>query len=297
MIRGRRLHSPLSLTTAQLRTLFQKTLINWGEDKVPRLAAAFSFYAMLSLAPLLVIAVVAGSIIMGKTRAETHLMKAAEDYLGEQAQPLMKALLSQVANTGVTTVAGILALLVTVYGASNLFLQLEESVNSIWGVKAKGPVFRNMVVQRLASFLMVLIFGLVAIAWLILDSWLGWLSRFAHGWGGWKYVSLGISAVFLAGVFACAYKWLPKKMVAWSDVWIAAAVAGFGTAVSKLLLAYYFEVATVSAAYGSAGALVVILLWIYYTSMIFFFGFEVTNTYAYEFGSHAGENLETKQYS
>jgi membrane protein len=102
-------------------------------------------------------------------------------------------------------------------------------------------------------------------------------------------VSLLASVVFLTGVFGLAFKALPKATVQWSDVWIGAVISAIGFAISKYLLSTYFAYAGVAAAYGSAGALVIVLLWIYYTSQIFFFGFEVTNTYAYLYGSKSND--------
>lgn len=275
----------------------QKTLVNWGEDNVPRLAAAFSFYAMLSLAPVLVMAVVAGSVVIGKTGAQSSIMAYARDYLGPNSGELIRTLLKQVANAGISTVAGVLSLLLTIYGASNLFLQLEEAANSIWGIKTKGSFIRNFFVSRLLAFVMVVVFGAVTLGWLAIDSWLSWLGRVSGGWEGWKYVSLAVSVVFLTAVFGCAYKWLPKGMVAWKDVWLGAVVAALGVAVSKYLIGLYFAYAGIAAAYGTAGSLVVMLLWIYYTSQIFFFGFEITNTYAFEYGSHMEDQSRGLQYS
>jgi membrane protein len=285
------------MTATQAKGLLSKTVSNYGADNVPRLAAAFSFYAMLSLAPVLVMAVVAGSIILGRTHAETSMMKLAKETLGEESQVLMKSLLAQVANTGLSTVAGLISLGITFYGASNLFIQLKETAATIWGVRSDGPFFRSLIFERLAAFLMVFAFGLITLAWLVLDSWLGWLSlRYGHP-SIWRYVSNAVSAVFLTGVFAVAYKMLPKGKAAWQDVWPGAIVAAIGVTACKYLLSLYFSLAGVANAYGAAGTLVVVLLWIYYASMVFFFGLEMTNTYACLYGSKKDGDPRDVKYS
>jgi len=132
---------------------------------------------------------------------------------------------------------------------------------------------------------MFLAFAAVFITWLAIDSWVGWVEAHTPGFQGWEFVSILISIVFLTVVFALSFRMLPKGMVAWGDVWIAAFFTAVGFALSKALLSLYFSYSTVSAAYGSAGALVIILLWIYYSAQIYFFGIEMTCTYAHLHGS------------
>ncbi len=281
-----------------------KTFANWSEDNVPRLAAAFSFYAVLSLAPLLVLAVAGASYLLGEQGARDDLLRHVRGELGRENEELGKAaaefldtLLKKAQKPTAGLTATILSLIVTFFGASNLFLQLDDAVNTIWGIKQTGSMIRAVLLSRITAFLAVLFFGSVVLAWLALDSWIGWLVRHAGGFPGLQYLSILTTVLVFIGAFGVSLKKLPRNRVAWRDVWPGAIVAAVGVALGKFLLSYYFALAGVLNAYGPAGALVVILLWIYYTSQIYFFGVEMTYTYALEYGSLKNQPAPGLQYS
>ncbi len=281
------------------KSLLQKTFGNWSEDNVPRLAASFSFYAILSIAPLLVLAVTVASIVLSNSKVEGQLLKQVGDFAGgsKDVVALLEGLIHNTQKKGSGTVATALSFVVTFFSASNLFLQLQDTVNSIWGIKGKGPVIRQMIVTRVLAFAAVVVFGILIIAWLGLDSWLSWVARHTPGFDVAPILSLVGAAAFFTLALGIAYKGMPKGRVRWSDVWPGAVTAAVGIALSKLIFSAYFAYANVSAAYGAAGSLVVLLLWIYYTSQIFFFGLELTYTYATNFGSLKGESPGDLEYS
>ncbi len=283
-----------SLNVAALKDLGAKTWANWSGASVPRLAAAFSFYAILSVAPLLVLAVVfAGNFLGGEASAREELMKQAQGAVGKPGADLLNTLIENTAKPATSWIATLLSLGVTFFSASNLFLQLTETINSMWGLKAEGSFIRSFLLARIFAFLAVLIFGVIVLGWLTIDSWLGWIERHTSGFTGWQLVSFAVSFIFLTLVFGASYKVFPKGRVQWSDVWIGATVASLGIGFAKLLLSLYFSRMDVAAAYGPAGALVLILLWIYYTSQIYFFGAEIVFTYTHSYGSRA--HLEDKK--
>ena len=281
------------------KSLLTKTFANWGEDNVPRLAAAFSFYAVLSLAPLLVLAVTVASVILSNKNVENHLLEQVGQFAGgsKDVVALLQNLIHNTQKKGTGTIATVLSFVVTFFSASNLFLQLDDTVNSIWGIKQTGSAIKNIVTTRLLAFAAVAVFGILIIAWLGVDSWLSWVARHTPGFDIAPFLSLVGAAVFFTGALGIAYKGMPKGRVKWSDVWPGATIAATGIALSKLIFSAYFAFANVSAAYGAAGSLVVLLLWIYYSSQIFFFGLEVTYTYAKEFGSLKGQNPGDLEYS
>lgn len=283
---------------ATARTLLQKTVENWSSDNVPRLAASFSFYAVLSIAPVLVLAVTVASAFLAADEAQRQLLEQVRKLTGStQIADLLQELIKNAQRPGTGTIATIISFLVTFFSASNLFLQLQDTVNTIWGIKQAGPFVRTFIVTRLLAFFAVVVFGGLLLAWLALDSWLSWIARHTEGFQGWPVVSLVVAALFFTGALGMAFKGMPKGRVSWRDVWPGAALAGSGIALSKLAFSAYFAYANVAAAYGAAGSLVVLLLWIYYTSQIFFFGLEMTFTYAHQFGSLRGEDPEGLSYS
>lgn len=281
--------SPARFDFSSIRHLAERTWANWGREDVPRLAAAFAFYAILALAPLLVLAVIAAGHFYGKSLDVEHsFLVQARATLGEQGGTLIKQMIESGKQGGSSLVATLISLGITFFSASNLFLQLNQTMYAMWGIRQSGPAIRGFIMTRLAAFVGVLVFGALVLAWLGLDSWLGWLQAENSQFLAWRAVSFVVSVVFLTVAFAGSYKALPRKRLRWSDVWIGAIFSALGIAIAKSLLSRYLGGASITATYGSAGAIVVILLWIYYTSQIYFFGAEITYTYAHEFGSLVG---------
>ena len=270
-----------------LRELYSKAFEGWVKDNATRLSAALAFYAMLSLSPTLVLAVAISSRVLGSSHEGMHVVHLAEGYLGKSGSAFLETLIQTSARPGTSIIASLLSLGVAMFGASNLFAQLNESVNSIWNANPWSPGIKGFVVSKAVSILMFIAFAMLFVTWLALDSWVGWIEAHTPGFQGWAMVSFVVSLLFLTLVFAAAFRAIPHGMVAWGDVWIGAITTAFGFAVSKFLLSLYFSYSTVSAAYGSAGALVIILLWIYYSAQIFFFGIEITCAYAHMHGSQA----------
>jgi membrane protein len=268
-----------------LKPLFLKAFQNWQKDNAPRHAAAFSFYAMLSLSPMLVLAVAVASKILGDSQAGMHIVHVAEGYLGKQGSKFLESLIATSAKPGASAIATVLSIGVAVYGAINLFQQLSDSISYIWKAKQPRGGFKGFLLGKVIAVAMFIIFSAIFILWLALDSWIGWMEAHTPGFQGWQFVSFFVSVLFLSLAFALIFRAMPKGMVAWGDVWIGAITTATGFGVSKFLLSMYFSYSTTSAAYGSAGALVIVLLWIYYSAQIFFFGIELTCTYAHIHGS------------
>lgn len=272
-----------------LKDLFVKAWANWSSDNVPRLAAAFAFYAILSLAPMLVLAVVGAGYFYGHSLDAKHaLLTQAKDAFGAQGAKLLSEMIDSANKGGSSTIATLFSLLVTFFSASNLFIQVTDTVNAIWGIRVTGNAVKNLIFARLVAFAAALVVGAGILVWLGVDSWLGWLEKHTQGFQGWQGISFLVAFVFLTGLFGISFKALPPQRMKWRDVWPGAILTGFLVSVTKLLLSLYFANFNVSAAYGSAGALVIILLWIYYTSQIYFFGVELTFVYAHEHGSLKG---------
>ncbi len=282
------------MTVGQLRELLQKSAGKFGEDNATRLAAAFSFYAVLSLAPLLVFAIALASNFLDQGTLRTQLLASARDQLGAGAAELVRTMIEQGAKPSAGLIASIISLAVALFAASGLFDQLDAAVSTIWKVAPKkGSFVKLFVLRKAASVLMALVFVALIFIWMTIDSIIGYMRTHTVSGAGpvWQLVSFVVSVAFLTGVFAVAFKGLPRGMVRWSDVPIPAFVTAFGFGVAKYLLTLYFAYGKVGIAYGPAGALVVILLWLYYSSQIFFFGVEMVFAYAYGHGSHRKETV------
>lgn len=272
-------------TLGNLKDLLVKAGAKWSEDNVSRLSAAFSFYAILSLSPLLIFAVTLGGFFLAS--AQQDLLYEAQGFVGQKGAAFLHTLIQHTNSAGAGVVATITSILVAFFGASNLFLQLDMTMNAIWKIQSRQSLLHSIVKTRVLAFLGVLAFGALVVGWLLLDWWLSWLSHHTAGRMSWPIVSFAGSCLVLTVGFGFSFRSLPANKLQWEDVWPAAILTTIGFELSKSILNLYFLYAGVSAAYGVAGALVLILLWIYYTSQIYFFGAEFAYVWAHEYGSLA----------
>jgi membrane protein len=243
---------------------------------VPRLAAALSFYAILSLAPVLVIGVTISTSLLGSQSVRETIQSETTESLGKGASELVLSIIDHASQPSNSIPATTIAILIALYAGSGLFGQIQESMEHIWNIRHEGHPVRLFLLGRLKSVILLLVFLLLFLAWLVTDSILGWLSRESGSFVGWPIVSLIASMLFATMVFALTFRAIPRGRVSWRDAWPGAIAAGLGFSITKFALSQYFTYSGVATAYGSAGALVVILLWIYYSAQIFFFGAEVT---------------------
>jgi membrane protein len=273
-------------------TLAKETVIRWTEDKASALAAALAYYALFSLAPLVLIAVAVAGLIFGQQAAEGQLYTQLAALVGDTGA---KALQEMVANMHQQQGGGIVAtavgLATLLFGASGVFAQLQDSMNTIW--KAKPPTTNGIVEflrVRLMSFSMVLGIGFLLLVSLVLSAILaavgGYLGAFLPGGAALgQALNATVSLVVVTALFAMIYKLLPDTPVAWRDVWLGALVTSFLFTLGKFAIGFYLGKASVASSYGAAGSVVILLVWVYYSSLILYFGAEFTHVYSMRHGS------------
>nr|WP_255673489.1 YihY/virulence factor BrkB family protein [Deinococcus sp. 14RED07] len=274
----------------------------FGQDKAPRLAAAIAYYAMFSLAPLLLLAVlVAGQFLSSGTVLDDLFGPAGivAQNLGLEAADFLRGLIDTDALQKGSVIASIAAFVTLFMGATGLFVQLQDALNSMWGADPGPPQgFVNVLWTRVKSFLMILAIGLLLIAFLGVNTYLSAIAqRLGDTIGaGAFFVRAGtalLSVLFLAPVFAGIYKVLPDVKLEWREVWVGGFFTSTLFTLGQLGIGLYLGQAAPGSAFGAAATLIVLLLWIYYSAMIFFFGAEVTWVYSQKFGTHAGGAANT----
>ena len=273
-------------------TLAKETVVRWSEDKASGLAAALAYYSLFSLAPLVLIAVAVAGLVFGPQAAEGQLYAELAGLIGDAGA---KALQDIVANLNkeqgggvVATIVGIATLL---FGATGAFVQLQDSMNTIW--KAKPPTTNDIVEflrVRLLSFSMVLGIGFLLLVSLILSAVLSavgdYLRMFLPGGAAvGQALNATVSLVVITVLFAMIYKILPDTRVAWRDVWLGALVTSLLFTLGKFAIGFYLAKASVASSYGAAGSVVILLLWVYYSSLILYLGAEFTHVYSMRYGS------------
>jgi membrane protein len=280
--------------------LLKATYEEYSADNAQTLGAALAFYTTFSLAPLLILLTAALGFVLGQKTVQAEILRRVEELIGAKGALVVSQVVQSAYGKGsglIATVAGIILILV---GATSAFVMLRQALNIMWGVKleAEGGV-RGVVRARLLSFVMVLIIGLILVLSLIASAALAALGGFlgklvAVPFFLFQLADYVLSFALLTLLFALVFKVLPDVDIVWTDVWIGAVITALLFILGKFLLGLYLGRSTISSAYGAAGSLVVILLWVYYSAQILFLGAEFTQVYANRFGSKVAPHPRPK---
>ena len=284
------------LDARALWQLARASFTSFVDDYAPSMGAAISYYTVFSMAPLLLIVIAVSGFVFGTDAASGRLYAELSGSLGPEAASEIQGMVRSASNPGnglIGTIGGSIMLLV---GATTVFAELQSALNRIWRTPATantGGIWR-MIRARLLSLGIVLAIGFLLLVTLVIS---GALSALGHLWdpllGRWNFVLQTLNFLVSLGVitvlFALIYKLLPRVTIAWSDVWIGAAVTALLFTIGKLLIGLYIGKTGVASGFGAAGSLVVILVWVYFSAQIFLLGAEFTWQYTYRFGSRRGQ--------
>src|SRR5215510_8748465 len=268
------------------------SVVKWIEDKPFQLAAALSYYTLFSLAPLLVILIAIGGFAFGKEAAQNQIVETIQGMVGRESAEAVQAMVQNTSNKPETgMIATLVGIIILMLGAAGVVGQLQISLNTIWGVQLKpGQGIWGLIRQRFISFAMILGIGFLLLVSLVISAVLSSLTQvLGTSLGGTAIVAHGldflVSFTFVSALFAMIYKFLPDVQVDWRDVWIGAAITSFLFTIGKFLIGLYLGTSGVTSIFGAAASLITILLWVYYSSLIFFLGAEFTHVYARDYGS------------
>ncbi len=266
--------------------LLKDTASSWMDDNALRLSAALAYYATFSIAPLLIIMLALAGWFLGTEAVSGELNKELTGTVGAQAAQTVETMVKSASNPSSSIVATILGIVMLLLGASGIFGQLKDALNTIWEVKAKpGLGVKGFIHQRVLSFGMVAVIGFLLFVSMLLSTA---LAGFSHYLGGmiplppfiWKVAEFILSFAVITLLFALIFKVLPDATVGWRHVWIGAGVTALLFDIGKQLLSLYLGREGTASTYGAATAVVLLLLWVYYASCILLFGAEFTQVYA-----------------
>lgn len=257
------------------------------------MGAALAFYASFSLAPMFVIVIAIAGMAFGEDAARGEVVEQLRDLIGPSGATAVQGLIEGARHIGQGFVASLIAFAALLLAATKAFAELKDSLDVIWGSErlASSTVF-NLVRGRLLSFGLILTLGFLLLVSLLISAALTALQKY---WGAWfsdiAWITEGINSLLsflvVTTLFAVIYKWLPEASIAWRDVGIGALVTASLFTLGKFLIGLYLGNSATASSFGAAGSLVVILLWVYYSSQIFFFGAEFTRVYAERRGSRS----------
>ena len=282
------------MTFRDLFGLLRDSVTAFGADRAPRLAAALAYYSVFALAPLLFLLVAVAGLFLSQDAVKRQIYDALTNSVGAAAANFAGNLVDGATKSGASTTATIVGAVTVFLTSTGLFAQLQDALNGLWGA-APPPIngVWALVRTRLIAFAMVLFFGALIIAFLVGTTVLSaYAAPLADQLGAGAFFTR--LATFILGtalftvVFASIYKFLPYVQLKWREVWIGAAVTATLFTVGQLLIGFYLGRFSNTSVFGAAGSLVVLLLWIYYSGMILFFGAEVTWVYSQKYGSRAG---------
>lgn len=268
--------------------LLKKTAEAWNAHSAPRLGAALAYYTLLSVAPLLVLIVAICALVLGQGQAEHQLIAQLRSMVGPSTAKTLASVLDNTRHASTGIFASVIALVTLLFGASGVFIELRDSLNTIWDAPPDTPksAWKAMLFQRLVSFGMVLALGLLLLASLLLSTAMAVFTRFFDSYLPLRVAILGETANFVVpllanfGLFALLFKFVPNVPIRWREVAVGAAVTAICFQIGKSLLALYLATAGVGSTYGAAGSLVAFVVWVYYSAQIFFFGAVFTKVYA-----------------
>ena len=281
--------------------LLQEAVREWQEDKVSLLAAALAYYTVFSITPLLVIAIAIAGAVFGQDTARGEILEQINSLVGKQGAQAIEVGLNNANQPELSSIASIISIIVLLIGASGVFAQLQEALNTVWDVKAKpNQGIWNFIRKRLLSFGMVLVIGFLLLVSLVLSAVLSGVSKLQINLlpgltPVWQLLNFGISFAFITLLFALIYYYLPDVKIRWKDVWIGAIITALLFTVGKFAIGLYLGRGSLGSAYGAAGSLIVFLAWVFYSAQILLFGAELTQVYARKRGRSIRPNSHAER--
>jgi membrane protein len=272
-------------------SMTRQTFSEWSDDNGGRLGAALSYYTIFSLAPLLLLVISIAGLAFGRQAAEGRIFEQLAGILGADAAELVQGAVAKASSTKGGVIGTIVGMAVLLLGATGIVIELQGALNAVWKVKPKpNRGVWGVVRTRILSVAMILSLGFLLLVSLVVSAALAALSSWLRsmigdvailGW----FLDAVVALAVISTMVALIYKILPDARVAWRDVWVGAAATAVLFLLGKYLIGLYIGKASVGSAFGAAGSLAVLLVWIYYSAQIILLGAEFTRVYANRFGA------------
>jgi membrane protein len=285
-----------ALSPRSLWSMARESVSAWIDDFAPSMGAGIAYYTVFSLAPLLVIVIAIAGLLFGGDVASGYLYGQLGDLLGEQGADAVRGMVESAHSTGEGVVATAVGAVLLVVGATTVFGELQSDLDRIWKAPSvkKSEGLWGMIRGRVLSFGLVISLGFLMLVSLVVSAALAALGKWWSGLIGdveWllHFLDFVASLAVVTAMFALMYKILPRVKIGWHDVWIGATVTALLFTIGKVLVGLYLGKSNIASSFGTAGALAVLLVWVYYSAQIFLLGAEFTWVYAHRFGSRQGQ--------
>jgi membrane protein len=271
-------------------SVVKETFSEWSEDKAPRLAAALSYYTVFSIPPLLFLVISIAGLILNQSDVRKAVLDQIAGALSQESADAIGAMIDSASLGGSSGIGAVTGLVILLLGASGVFTQLQDALNTIFEVRIKPGQTLFVLRKRLFSFLMVLGLGFLLLVSLVLSTALAALAVTIQSYlpgsvSVFQAVNFLLPFLVIMGLFALMFRYLPDAAIAWRDVWPGAALTSLLFNIGKSLLSLYLARSNLANTYGAAASVVLIFVWVYYTAQILFIGAEFTQVYANRFGA------------
>lgn len=284
-----------------IKPLLRESFDQWNKHNTTRLGASLAYYALLSLAPLLLVLVSIMGLIFGHSTAQRTTVEQVRLFVGPIAADALAAFIAGSRNTTHGLIATILGVAALLFSASGVVSELRSALNTIWDVPQSDlsgmQMVKGFIKQRLVSLGIVMGAGLLLIVSVAISTWINALASFIPSFPAIETALLDsgssiVSFLVIAGLFAAVYKLMPDVSIEWRDVILGGAVTSLLFTIGKQLLGIYLGRASYTSTYGAAASVVVLIVWVYYSSQVFFLGAEFTKAFASRYGSRHGNQPE-----
>lgn len=259
-----------------------KLFNNWSDDRISSKAAALGYYTLFSLAPILLICISIIGVIFGEDAARGQILEQIGNFIGDEPALQIQGIIQNLNHPSTASFSSLVSIIILLFTASGVFVEIQGGLNDIWGVKvAANKSWLAKLKTRFLPYVMILIISFLLLISLILSTFLSLLSSYLEQFGNTNiYVELLVnhlvSFLIITLLFAMIFKILPDIELAWRDVWTGALITSILFSLGKILINYYLAKFHVFSVFGVAGFLIIILIWVFYSSQILFIGAEIT---------------------
>jgi membrane protein len=278
--------------------LLSPSLTAWLAHRAASKGAAVAFYTLFSMTPILVLTIAVAGYFFGAEAAQGEIIAQMQALVGPNGAQAINAVLAAARNSETGVIASVIATLLLLLGATSVFVELKDSLDEMWGTdKSQASSLSVLLKTRVLCFGLVLVLAFLLLVSLVISAALAVLQQYVFG-GLWSLAALVLSPLaslisfgVIASLFAVIYKMLPEAPLAWQDAWFGALFTALLFSLGKYIIGVYLGNSGVTSSFGAAGSVIALLLWVYYSAQIFFFGAEFTRQYALRFGSLRPINL------
>jgi membrane protein len=264
----------------------------FGDDKITKLSASLAYSTVFSLGPLLIVIIYLCGLFFGQEAVQGTVYTQMQQFVGKDAALQLQTIIENAAVSGKGQIAAIIGIVTLLLGATAVFAEIQDSINTIWGIRPKPKKgWLKLIVNRLLSFSMIISLGFLLLVSLAVSAVIEGLSKRLQAILPditvvvFYIVNIVVSFIVISILFAVIFKVLPDAKIKWKDVLPGAIASAILFMIGKFLISFYISKSNVGSTYGAAGSLVILLLWVYYSSIILYFGAEFTKAYALNYGN------------